>query len=438
VDDLFFTGTGINLAKGGGLTNPWITTFLGHFGTTKYWVQPPLHSIVLRSWLFMAGINTPAILGFQAVACAILTVGVFLLLRTAGTSFLLALGSAIVSLQFGLSHGLRPDTPAAALIISALGCWLRPGLTWWAVGCIFAAAAPAMQPFATAVVVPLGAVFLFRARTRLEWLHRSLVAVSAALMVAIFLAWCLDWQVTGFLHSFLQHARFRTPQPGLRCATFWDALMFGWEPLLKGPAYLLCLITALLAWKKGGAAPKIVSAAIAGFFVLGVGLYAGYTPRYGFYISLIAAAILISCLERPERFRTPLTVSWIACACLNAVPDFLSLGLSTPEPAAYYTKVRETATLHTGPLLVDEVAARFVYDFQLPSNARDWLHSRATQGTMMSPLATKPPGEAWLVDTRKLDLYVPDARVRAERAIFLGRSYSTIIARPGELRFLAQ
>jgi len=55
---------------------------------------------------------------------------------------------------------------------------------------------------------------------------------------------------------------------------------------------------------------------------------------------------------------------------------------------------------------------------------------------METYLRDKPPADAWLINSIKLDLYVPDSGVRAERVRFLGHVFSTHIARPGDVRLV--
>ena len=65
VDDLFYTGAGINLAQGGDLSNPLLARqeFPSHF----FFVYPPLHSYLLAGWLKIFGINALSMTAFVSL-----------------------------------------------------------------------------------------------------------------------------------------------------------------------------------------------------------------------------------------------------------------------------------------------------------------------------------------------------------------------------------
>lgn len=159
VDDLFFTGTAINLAQGGPLENPWLAEWSRQFGTTVFWQQPPLHPFALSAWLRVFGIGPVSLLAFTTASAAVLSVSVYILLRRRGVGIPLACGALLSIAHFVSAHGLRPDVPSLALAALAALCWTTRASGWWIAGCICGALAAAMHPFAITVVAPPSVCF---------------------------------------------------------------------------------------------------------------------------------------------------------------------------------------------------------------------------------------------------------------------------------------
>lgn len=77
IDDLFFCGTALNLAGGGGPTNP----LLGWFPGQPFFIRPPVHSYFLAGWLKVFGVSASALTGFQAAMYFCVAAAVIAILR---------------------------------------------------------------------------------------------------------------------------------------------------------------------------------------------------------------------------------------------------------------------------------------------------------------------------------------------------------------------
>ena len=108
-----------------------------------------------------------------------------------------------------------------------------------------------------------------------------------------------------------------------------------------------------------------------------------------------------------------------------------------PPGSTEYSALRAEVTAeHYDALRIDEYAIRYVFDFKPPDRCQDWLFCRSGMVGLKSELSDKRQGEAWLVDARKLEYYVPDSGVHAERVSILGRRFGTLLREPGELHFI--
>jgi hypothetical protein len=89
-------------------------------------------------------------------------------------------------------------------------------------------------------------------------------------------------------------------------------------------------------------------------------------------------------------------------------------------------------------LLLDEYAARYVFDWKLPAGSEDWLHCHWS-ASVPAPvrLAHKPASDVWLVDAQKLEAYIPDSGVTCQRIKLFGHTTS-LLRYTGDLRVVPQ
>jgi hypothetical protein len=441
VDDLFFTGTGVALAQGGGLHNPWIEPWLvQHFGSAAFHAQPPLQPQALGLWLRIWGVSTAAILGFQCLAGWLASTAALRLLRRAGCAPAPAIAGWLIVTVFVLARGLRPDAWGAAFALLAGLAWWRDGCGAWLAGGLAAALAVAFHPFAAMAVLPTGGLALFgrlQAKGLRGCVPELALATGTILVVLGLLAALLDFAVADFWRAFHHHAQLRTPAPGTRLAAFWHELTLGREPLLRAPG-ALALAGALAAAGFAGNRRRAISAAALAAGAAGVGLvlYAGYTPQWLWPLGA-GLTLAVWSTVKPFAGRAAVTAVVTFAVCWSSLPWLVGTALARREPAGDYARLRtEYETQPATRLLVDEVAARYVFDFRLPPGSRDWLLARHLDSGLSSLLAAKPPGEIWLVDERKLELYVPDSDVRAGRVRLAGRTFSSWLIHPGRVRLL--
>lgn len=439
VDDLFFAGTGVALAQGLGLHNPWIEPWLAQFGSTFFYAQPPVQPFALASWIRIWGVSAASILGFQCVAGWICTGGAVHLLRKVGAPhWSAALGAGLMTI-FVLARGLRPDAWGAAMALLAALAWLHEGRRMWATGCLAAALAPALHPFAAIVVIP-SACLAFATRTRGSRKAVLLdlgIAAAAILAVLGLVAWMLDFATKDFWRAFHYHALMRTPRSGSRLTTFGATLTLGFEPLIKLPGAAALALALALAWFAGNRRRAIEGLLLCiGALGLGILLYAGNTPNW---LWPLAGGVTLGAWASVRSFPRRALVSGLLGLLViwNHLPWLVSSTFARAVPAREYGEIRNACEqLRPTRLLVDETAARHIFDYRLPAGALDWLLNRRLESGMLGSLAARPAGEVWLVDERKLELLVPDSGVRAARSQLAGISLQSWLIHPGRIHLM--
>jgi hypothetical protein len=293
-------------------------------------------------------------------------------------------------------------------------------------------------------VLPLGLWTLFRpsppdgwnSGPQLRWTGKLALAGAATAIVFALFAAAIDLHLRGFARVFLQHAAMRTPPNGMRIESLLEQLSLGWEPFLRGPSILLFAAVAAVSLLLPSTARAAGAALLlfAGFGALGIALYAGYTPAFAYLAAMLGSAILIG--TWPNRLpRGLFSAFWWIVLSAMATPSVLCKPPQSDSPSYMALRSRVSQTPFR-VLEFDEYALRGVFGFNPPPNSQSWLTCRSGADRVPSSFADKGAGEAWLVDSCKLEHFVPDAGFKADRVTLLGHRFGTLIRRPGELHFI--
>ncbi|SDT86114.1 hypothetical protein SAMN05444156_0130 [Verrucomicrobium sp. GAS474] len=419
IDDLFYAGPAVHLAAGEGLVNPWLGVLdpVGH----RFLVYPPLYFPLLAGWLKGFGVGTLSLLAFQACAAFLAAiVGLAFLRRIEGRPPLLwpcLAGNLLLATLVALS-GLRPDVCALALF--ALGAWIeteaalpfpRFRIPLRFLGPLLLVASVQTLPF---LVVWASLFFLWRFLTTPDGGRGDLIArfgLAFTLNVFLFL-WAIGFRLPAFLHDLAVCQANHSFANRAFYADTWHS-----------PAYLLRTLLLPLCFLGSGAVvlggkwrravakkERRALARTASLLVLLVVLSLVFLTRSVSSVRFLglqcaAGTVLfawIAALGLREGKAIP--ARWIppALAVVAVLFFVVSYGRGLVEWASVARPdAGEIARLRTeadarlaqapgAPFLVDPVSARVIFDFRLPSGARDatweivWTHP---------PLAPGPESE---------------------------------------------
>ncbi len=96
-------------------------------------------------------------------------------------------------------------------------------------------------------------------------------------------------------------------------------------------------------------------------------------------------------------------------------------------------RLRKELEGHAGRLVVDDYAARYVFDFRLPPGTLDVGYLRPLPDFTPSA-ADKRPGETWVCSAHTLEMYAPSfLKERPARLRLLGHTFDLLQA-PGRLQ----
>jgi hypothetical protein len=283
LDDLFYTGTALNLAQGGGLENP----LLEHFG--PFYFYPPGYAFFLAGWLKLFGISSAAIIVFHILLCWSVTwlvLEIFILVRD---EFLGWMVLATLLVYFS-SVGLRADVAGFFFLCLSIRMGIAERLAWRRLSPFWALSALLILPALVAIVVPW--IIYLLSKEKALWLPAGIGGLVTLLLLGLM----LNWHFGDFINGFAQGV------PGARAIAL-SAFLDGWyQPKLVIKVLLpmlICLTFIMLAViQRGFRCPDFLM-----ILSLALGLYANISSLSGTKILPLIALIGIGLYRREAGVR---------------------------------------------------------------------------------------------------------------------------------------
>ncbi|MBS0659000.1 MAG: hypothetical protein JSR82_12235 [Verrucomicrobia bacterium] len=438
-DDLFFYGAPLQIAEGGGLTNPPLRGFLQGLGTDAYFCHVPLHPWALGLWLKMWGVSTASILGFAWATGALGAVSLSVWLRRLGWDLPERLLLLLVYVTLHFAAGSRPDGLALSLALaggaalsfrSPLRCFL--GLLLLGGG-VLAYPMAALWGLCFAGLIWLATP----AAERLTWRMLLLCASGAALLCGALFWWLLDGRVAEWLQVFQTVRGLRSRPPGLILQMIGEFLRSPRKEALLVPVLLCYPLALLLAWRMRAQLPRLTlpTVLVALATALGCGLlyFAAAALQTSIFCGFLAAGAIVTAT------RSRLGLAALTGIYLVAFSLWWTQSLLRQEPAEQERSAARAAAERAEnagrPLRIDAATARYAFDFRLPKSAYDLFYSTAEPP--YSPLfATRSQrSETWIV-ARSWIRYLnqpPASILDYPRVTLRGRPVDTLPLHPYEI-----
>jgi hypothetical protein len=446
-DDLFHIGAAEHLAEGGAFTNPYIREWTAAFPTTHFYYYPPFHSFILAAWLRAVGLSTKSLLAFQCLIYLGFSLSSFLLLRSLR---LPALVTMMPTFVFAAWHcnpiygtGLRPDALGMALLTAGLWLLTEDRFSRCLTGAALMIIAAVTAPVAIAYALPLGGGMLaigyshqaHRREGRRQWLaSRSAAVLIAAATVAIAFLVCIQFQARTFAASFLLHASMRRVPVAGSIPQFLKLITqyYNWLTLL--PTYVLAIVAAGTFFRRRSricAEWQVVVGSLCAGIGLNVLLYSS-AVGFTYFIAWVTSGIALFAVSGTlgSRWKKGVLAS-VAVAAFGVSQVQAVIALASreyPDSGAYETIRRATLSDARRTYAIDTVAARFVFDYQLPPGSISWEYS--TPGSYPHTIAVKKPDTTWVVSAPAMGVFVPGVIPDYPRVRFLGRRFNSLPKRP--------
>lgn len=426
IDDLFFSGTAIELARGGIFTNPWLASWLTDLDTVKNYSQPTFLPYALAGWLKLCGISTLSLTAFHMAVQTLLCLTVYRSVCLKGAPRIAGLAVVIMLLLALTRYGMRPDALALLLIVGSglTAARSHPGLQ--ILGGFLGAAAVATQPFALTLVIPLHLVVLLRNPERSRWI----IATGIGLVLALILfTLSIHGEWREFLRVFLQHSQMVTPDLSNSLAYLADQLTFGfeaWRQLLG----LLIIASVVAVCRKGRAIWLNAWLVWFGMIVLGCTFYSTYMLHYAVQGGLILA--LLSAISENRRALSVLIFFFAACWLQAGL--WLQMAAPGADNLSASDSLRsEIAGRQPELLLLDATSMRRLYDFRPTYPVEDFVHYRPQQKSGKLTPDDIEPGVLICATAHHFETKASGFSIRAKRVTSFGRTLGSLPATPETL-----
>lgn len=439
-DDLFFVGGAFQLAETGQLANPLIRLW-SPVAAERYFFQPPFFQYTLAGWIKLFGISAWSLLGFQCLALVVCSLSAMLLLRKYGLSGWRVLP---IFLAFAMMpQGLRHDTLGLAFLAAGLWFLSFPGTVRTFAGAFLAASSVATWPLLMVYAVPFTAAQLGAGRPPASYLSRNAARRFAACLAGagtaflLFLA-SIGFRVGEFLEDFVWHSRLRLPTWRKILPDLWLQLTNGYAEILSPPTYALFLLLTLgmvLRWKETRVKARIFFCALWTGILANLVLYPSFLHVLVDFFCWVGIVALL--WEVPMSRAARKAGVAVAAAAFLLAQSYILLAWAGRQslPAERHDTVREALRRPPpGPLAVDEIAARFIFDYRLPPGAVFWNYSRPPAKTWPASTMEKEPGEIWVLSPVKSQVtkgIPPSPRVR-----LFGREFGSMSASPYDVAII--
>ncbi|WP_272126445.1 hypothetical protein [Spirulina sp. CS-785/01] len=409
----------------------------------RYYVQPPIHSYSLASWLSCFGSSPESILLFQCCCYIIFCVFTALILRKYGFSKVAILCIPVVYTTSMSIVGLRQDALAMAYL--AIGLWFLTLNRGWKYffGFCFLGVAWLSAPISIAYIIPftLGIIWVNYSQEKekqfIKYFRKVIISWFAAFIsvFSLFL-WTINFEFFHFWDDFTWHASLRVVPPEKILPLWFFILSHGYNEIIYGSIYLLyltCLFMLLFKLRKIPTHLKYFFLLTSVGLVLNLFLYPSSLRYYvNFFVALISVITVVE-IPLQKLNKSLLAFLTIVVFCVYQIPAIVSLLAADIFPTHQdYTEIKSYVSKHPNQTyLIDNVAARFVFDYNLPKNAIAWHFSQNTAIFYPHSLEQKDPNTVWIIAAAKgaVTQGLPDY----PKAELWGRKFNSIPQKPYEI-----
>jgi hypothetical protein len=436
-DDLFFIGAAINLAKTQEFFNPLLSMWTERT-IDRFFVQPPFHSYTLASWISLFGNDTSSILLFQCTCYSLFSIFTALILRKYTFSWLSISFVPIAYTTWMAIAGLRQDALGMAYL--AIGLWGLVRDTSWRYfwGFIFLGLAICTSPVLMAYAIPFScAITIVNLKTKLKlnwpYFYRRIIALLLAILL-IFLVFLLaiNFEIVRFFQDLSWHASLRVVPIYKVIPEVIFIVSNGYGEIIYGVLYTLygTLLFLLFKNRKKNQKKIIIFAIILNLaLTLNIILYTSTLDyNFNFFCWFGITIILFNINISKNMRRLLISISIISLLIYQSQLIVSWIGQHNPPSNKYESILKWVKENPDRNYAIDEVAARFVFDYNLPNSTVDWNFSNGPAIFWPISVDEKPANTVWIISPAKaaITLDLPDY----ERVELFGHRFNSIPKSP--------
>ncbi len=383
IDDFTYVGAALTFCKTGHLANPLLRTIWPD-QATRFFMHFPLHQLLLGYWLKIFGISTFSMLSFQCACFILFTICILLVLKRFSFSPGMAFLVVLIYANFIIGHGMRED--ALGLAFWALGLLMLADYSFlrYVLAAFFLGLGVMAWPTGAGYALSFALMFLLvnagkNENRKAYWCVAAPAILVGALVTAIVFLLTINFRVALFFHDYLVHASIRRTPTSMALAHFFDVVTqdYGWFTVV--PVFILFLFFALIAWRKDKVElrTRLLMAATAAGVAINILLYCNLATLPAFFLTVCLLAFVFD-LKDKGLLRLVCLAGFVPTAmAVYALPIYSGLFVQRNLPGPNdenFPQIRRYAQEHPDRLYaIDDVAARFVFDYKLPPDSVDWV-----------------------------------------------------------------
>lgn len=440
-DDLFLIGAAIQLVKTGEFFNPllahWSEVTIDHF-----FVQTPFYSYVLAGWLKIWGIHTNSLLSFQCICYSLFSIATAIVFRKYHFSWLSII---CIPLVYGLwmsEMGLRHDAFGIALLMLGLWSLTQDRVSHYLAGFSLLGFAVGTSPVLISYATPFTALLIIQNAQQkspsYSWtsysLHRLLSLITAFLIVFSTLLICIRGELKQFLADMSWHAALRVSQGWEIPQEVLFIIRNGHNGFLYGSLYI-CLLTTVsflvINHRQQSTALKWFTSTLLAALGLNLWTYSGtLATNLHFGISLGIVMIALNLKLKVVSRITLLTFCTMAMMIYKSQALIAFLAQHKTPSQSHQSALIWSQENPEHDYFIDAIAARFVFDYNLPKSTFTWEYLDEEFSTPLS-LHQKEVNSVWLISSAKAA--VTEGLPEYERVKIFGRRFGSVPRAPHDV-----
>jgi hypothetical protein len=439
VDDVFWTDAAIHLAKNNRLVAPALKRNLLNAKSDLFLRIPPFYAYSLGGWLKIFKVSTISIILFFLICYILGSWGLIEWLKTFNIPLFSLIGALVAYTPFIHAMGFRPE--AFAMIFLFWGLFLLDFSTFRKtfVGTLFLECAVLTMPNVFSAVLVLS-ILQFYIAWKNEIKRKNLITMT---IMAGTMSICVSVVILTFMIHHQWSAFFEQMQTSMSGAkiNWYSAPLFFynfykqyWRPILNFPIYGFALIGLCLIYTISDSKPKTLVKGC--FFIVIATLFFRpalmiYNEFWMWICSVICCSLLIKHKKYGYCYSGFLGMFFLIYQSLN----FISFWNTERPSKTYLTEVENQIKKNEGTLVVDDIVARYVFNYQLPEGTLSLHYLRPFPNHQLTT-HHKLLGDTWIVSKARIGQYIPEIVNDYPRIKILGRTFQSLPKNPFEIIIL--
>ena len=437
VDDIWYIDAAINICENGELKAPRLSSFSNKFSSDYFYLSMPFYSYILGSWFIAFGLTTYSIMLFQYLIYFLNIIFLRRWLLKKGISSNITTISSLIFMVQSLSFGFRPESLGFCFMFAGLLTLQNVKFLNLFMGFMLLGFSLFTSHNVLAIALSLMLFEIFRhlqnSDFSLNILKKILLSFFiSSLLISLLFSFTIYFRFSQFYEQVNWMVQNRSMGIGSALPYIFQDLLKYWNPFQILPIYIIfATASAYLILRFKNLSRQKFWFLIS--LVTSVGLH--FFLRPGMYlITLFLVWIII--LTFISIIKVPISlkrVIYIILVCMFLFQNsHLLVGLLFTDSIdnhsiELFKKKARNISRNAKNVVIDDIAARYVFNFNYPPNSRAALMD-----------ITDPPSQnnIWIVSPFRTAHHFPEFLIDFKKLKLFGREYNLLSQNPYEIIIL--